>query len=115
MSAYTAGQCTAVDQHKFARLWNASGAPLLVGYEAVLVAILARSDLADYRRVVATDLDDPAEVLNAIATIQGWRSEVAAGTRSISFGPRAARSAAHEVDLRPLPKTASRAPSGTSR
>ncbi len=73
---------------RFARLWAFSGAPVLVGYEASIVTLLARTDLPMYEQLTSADLDDPAAVLTALDAINAWRLEMAAGTRSIAFGPR---------------------------
>jgi hypothetical protein len=80
----------------FAYLWARSGAPALVGYEASLLVTLARTDGPMYDQLTAIDLDDPEAVLDAVAVIQNWRRDVAAGTSSVSFGPRTRRLA--EVD-----------------
>jgi len=75
-------------QRVFAQLWSLSGAPALVGYEAYLLAVLARMDTAMYERVAVVDLEDRGAVLDAVELIQNWRRDVAAGTRSFSFGAR---------------------------
>jgi hypothetical protein len=91
----------------FAQLWARSGAPALTGYEACLLATLARTDLPMYEQLTAVDLDDAAAVLDTVQLIQDWRRDVAAGTRSISFGrPVPERAEVGAVDVTQLPDAA---------
>jgi hypothetical protein len=75
-------------ERTFADLWARSGAPAVVGYEASLLVTLARTNVAMYEQLTVVDLDDPEAVLDAVKVIQNWRRDVAAGTASVSFGPR---------------------------
>jgi hypothetical protein len=94
-------------ERTFAQLWARSGAPALVGYEACLLATLARTDLPMYEQLTTVDLDDPEAVLDTVQAIQDWRRDVAAGTRSISFGRRVReRASAGAVDSTQLPDAA---------
>jgi hypothetical protein len=93
MRTYDATHRTNADQHKFARLWEFSGARPLVGYESLLVTALAQSDLPTYKQLLAVDLDDANAVFAAGETIRNWRRDVANGTRTFSFGPRTTKSA----------------------
>jgi hypothetical protein len=82
-------ECTiTASERTFAHLWSLSGARRLVGFEAMLLAVLARTDLPLYERLTAVDLDDPDAVLDAVEAVQDWRRAVATGTRSFAFGPR---------------------------
>jgi hypothetical protein len=90
-------------ERTFADLWARSGARPLVGYEATLLAILARTDLPLYEQLTAVDLDHPDAVLDAVEAIQRWRRAVATGSRSFTFGRRPLRIvAAHGADLSQL-------------
>ncbi len=80
-------------ERTFAHLWALSGARRLVGYEAMLLAALARTDLPLYEQLTAVDLDDPDATLDAVEAIQRWRRAVATGTRSFAFGPRSPQQA----------------------
>jgi len=94
-------------ERTFASLWALSGAPALVGFEASLLATLARTDVPMYERLTEVDLDDPAAVHEAVEVIHNWRHDVAAGIRSISFGRRArTRAKSRAVDLTQLPQSA---------
>jgi hypothetical protein len=89
-------ECTiTASERTFAHLWALSGARRLVGYEAMLLTVLARTDLPLYEQLTAVDLDDPDSVLDAVEAIQAWRRAVAAGTRSFAFGPRPPKTGRH--------------------
>ncbi len=77
----------------FGHLWALSGARALVGYEATLLAILARADLPLYEHLTTVNLDDPLAVIDAVEAIRGWRRALANGTRSFAFGPRPGKAA----------------------
>jgi hypothetical protein len=89
---------TTASERTFAHLWTLSGARALVGYEAALLATLARTDLPLYQQLTAVDLDDPDAVLHAVEAIQDWRRAVAAGTRSFTFAARPSQRADLRTD-----------------
>jgi hypothetical protein len=78
-------------ERTFSCLWRLTGARPLVGYEASLLATIAKTDLPSYHNLTAVDLDDCEAVKAAVTAIQSWRRDVAAGGRRISFGPRQLR------------------------
>jgi hypothetical protein len=80
-------ECTiTASERTFAHLWALSGARRLVGYEAMLLSVLARTDLPLYGQLTAVDLDDPHAVLDAVETIQDWRRPVATGAAQSPSG-----------------------------
>ena len=87
MSTCETERTITASERTFAHLWALSGARALVGYEAMLLAVLAGADLPRYERLTAVDLDDPDAVLDAVEAIRDWRrGGVATATRAFAFG-----------------------------
>jgi hypothetical protein len=64
-------ECTiTASERTFAHLWALSGARRVVGYDATLLSVLARTDLPRSEQLTAVDLDDPDAVRGAVGAIQ---------------------------------------------